>query len=79
MLPTRGKNQRAGFHSLLGCRKTVLETALETEISEHFGYDKSDPAGRSGGIPAMVTTPRPLDLTNLGPVEGQWDCPTRCN
>src|SRR5262245_19266641 len=28
--------------------KTVLETALEEEISEHLGYDKHDPAGRNG-------------------------------
>ena len=29
--------------------KTVLETALEEEMSEHLGYDKHDPAGRDGG------------------------------
>ena len=29
--------------------KTVLETALEAEISEHLGYDKHDPAGRGSG------------------------------
>jgi len=28
--------------------KTVLETALEEEITEHLGYDKHDPAGRDG-------------------------------
>jgi transposase-like protein len=26
--------------------KTVLETALEAEMSEHLGYDKHDPADR---------------------------------
>lgn len=30
---------------LTGLTKTVLETALEEEISEHLGYDKHDPAG----------------------------------
>jgi len=29
--------------------KTVLETALEEEMSEHLGYDKHDPAGRDHG------------------------------
>jgi transposase-like protein len=29
--------------------KTVLETALKAEMSEHLGYDKHDPAGRGTG------------------------------
>lgn len=29
--------------------KTVLETALEEEMTEHLGYDKHDPTGRDGG------------------------------
>jgi putative transposase len=29
--------------------KTVLETALEEEMTEHLGYDKHDPEGRDGG------------------------------
>jgi len=29
--------------------KTVIETALDEEMSEHLGYDKHDPAGRNGG------------------------------
>ena len=29
--------------------KTVLETALEEELTDHLGYDKNDPAGRDGG------------------------------
>ena len=33
---------------LTGLTKTVLETALEAEMSEHLGYDKHDPAGRNG-------------------------------
>src|SRR5438309_925607 len=28
--------------------KTVLETALAEEITDHLGYDKHDPAGRDG-------------------------------
>jgi putative transposase len=34
---------------LTGLTKTVLETALEAEMSEHLGYDKHDPAGRNRG------------------------------
>ncbi len=34
---------------LTGLTKTVLETALEVEMTEHLGYDKHDPAGRNGG------------------------------
>jgi len=34
---------------LTGLTKTVLETALEAEMSEHVGYDKHDRAGRNGG------------------------------
>jgi putative transposase len=29
--------------------KTVLETALEEEMTDHLGYDKHDPVGRDGG------------------------------
>jgi len=34
---------------LTGLTKSVLEAALEAEMSEHIGYDKHDPAGRNGG------------------------------
>ena len=34
---------------LTGLTATVLETALEAEMSEHLGYDKHDPVGRDGG------------------------------
>ena len=34
---------------LTGLTKTVLETALEAEMSEHLGYDRHDPVGRDGG------------------------------
>jgi putative transposase len=29
--------------------KTVLETALEEEMTDHLGYEAHDPAGRDGG------------------------------
>lgn len=40
----------AGSGGLLkALTKTVLETALEEEMSEHVGYDKHDPVGRNRG------------------------------
>ena len=30
--------------------KTVIETALDEEMSEHLGYDKHDPSGRNLAI-----------------------------
>ena len=35
--------------SLTGLTKSVLETALETALTEHLGYHQYDPAGRDGG------------------------------
>jgi hypothetical protein len=37
--------------------KTVLETALEAEMSEHLGYDRHDPVGRDGGNSRDVPVP----------------------
>src|SRR5215831_13717271 len=34
---------------LTGLAKTVLETALEAEMTGHLGYERHDPAGRDGG------------------------------
>jgi putative transposase len=34
---------------LAGLTKTVLETALEAEMTEHLGYESDDTAGRDGG------------------------------
>ncbi len=34
---------------LTGLTKSVLESALEAEISEHLGYEQYDAAGRNGG------------------------------
>ena len=31
--------------------KTVVETALNEELTDHLGYDKHDPAGRNGARP----------------------------
>jgi putative transposase len=48
--------------------KSVLETALEAELSEHLGYDKHDPAGRNRGNSRNGTRSKTV-LTEIGPVE----------
>ncbi len=53
---------------LAGLTKTVLETALDAEMSEHLGYDKHDPAGRNGGNSRNGTRSKTV-LTEVGPVE----------
>jgi transposase-like protein len=52
---------------LTGLTKSVLETALEAEMSEHLGYDKHDPAGRTGGNSRNGTRTKTV-LTEIGPV-----------
>ena len=53
---------------LTGLTKTVLETALEAEITDHLGYDKHDPMGRNGGNSRYGTRPKTV-LTEIGPVQ----------
>ncbi len=53
---------------LTGLTKTVLETALEEEISEHLGYDKHEVAGRNGDNSRNGTRSKTV-LTEIGPVE----------
>ena len=48
--------------------KNVLETALEAEMSEHLGYDKHDPVGRTGGNSRNGTRTITV-LTEIGPVQ----------
>jgi transposase-like protein len=48
--------------------KTVLETALEAEMSEHLGYDKHDPAGRGTSNSRNGTRSKTV-LTEIGPVQ----------
>src|SRR3954466_2379442 len=50
---------------LTGLTKTVLETALDVELSEHLGYDKHDPAGRGSGNSRNGTRSKQV-LTDLG-------------
>jgi putative transposase len=53
---------------LTGLTKTVLETALEAELSEHLGYDRHDRAGRNGENSRNGHRSKTV-LTELGPVE----------
>src|ERR1700710_1029199 len=38
--------------------KTVIETALSEEMTEHLGYEKHDPAG-AGGATSLTARPAP--------------------
>lgn len=53
---------------LTGLTKTVLETALESELTDHLGYDKHDPAGRNRENSRNGTRAKTV-LTELGPVQ----------
>ncbi len=58
-----------GPGGLLGqLTKSVLETALDAEMSEHLGYEKHDPAGRNSGNSRNGTRAKTV-LTEIGPVE----------
>jgi putative transposase len=53
---------------LTGLTKSVLETALDAEMSEHVGYDKHAPVGRNGGNSRNGYRTKTV-LTEIGPVE----------
>jgi transposase-like protein len=53
---------------LSGLTKTVLETALEADVSEHLGYDKHHPAGRTRANSRNGTRTKTV-LTEIGPVD----------
>jgi putative transposase len=48
--------------------KSVLETALEAEMTEHLGYDKHDPMGRNGANSRNGTRTKTV-LTEIGAVD----------
>jgi hypothetical protein len=48
--------------------KSVFETALEAEMTEHLGYDKHDPMGRNGGNSRNGTRTKTV-VTEIGPVD----------
>jgi len=51
--------------------KTVIETALDEEMTDHLGYDKHDPTGRGSGNSRNGTRPKTVLTDNVGPVEVQ--------
>jgi hypothetical protein len=53
---------------LTGLTKTVLETALDAELTEHLGYDKHDAMGRNRGNSRNGIRSKTV-LTEIGPVE----------
>src|SRR4051812_21074377 len=53
---------------LAGLTKTVLETALEAELTDHLGYEKHDPVGRNGANSRNGTRSKQV-ITEVGPVE----------
>ena len=53
---------------LTGLTKSVLEASLEAEMSEHLGYDKHDPVGRTKGNSRNGTRAKKV-LTDVGPVD----------
>jgi transposase-like protein len=53
---------------LTGLTKTVLETALEAEMTEHLGYEAHAPAGHHSGNSRNGTRPKTVQ-TEIGPVE----------
>lgn len=58
-----------GPGGLLGdLTKRVLEARLEAEMTDHFGYERHDPAGRDGGNSRNGTRAKSV-ITDVGPVE----------
>jgi transposase-like protein len=53
---------------LAGLTKTVLETALEAEMTDHLGYEKHAPAGRNSGNSRNGGRAKRV-VTEVGPVE----------
>lgn len=53
---------------LTGLTKTVLETALDVELTDHLGYEAHDPAGRGSGNSRNGRTTKKVH-TDVGQVE----------
>ena len=49
--------------------KTVIETALSEEMTEHLGYEKHDPAGAGSGNIRNGTRSKTVLTDSIGPVE----------
>jgi transposase-like protein len=53
---------------LAGLTKTVLETALEAELTDHLGYEKHDPVGRNGANSRNGSRAKTV-ITEVGPLQ----------
>ena len=49
--------------------KTVIETALDEEMSEHLGYDRHDPAGYGSGNSRNGTRSKTVLTDACGQIE----------
>ena len=49
--------------------KTVIETALDEEMTDHLGYERHDPAGRNSGNSRNGSRTKTVLTDNCGPVE----------
>src|SRR6478752_3971181 len=49
--------------------RTVIETALDEEMSEHLGYDKGDPSGRNRGNSRNGKRSKTVITDNAGAVQ----------
>jgi len=45
--------------------KAVLERGLQTELTEHLGYEKGDPAGRGSPNSRNGATPKTVECASL--------------
>jgi transposase-like protein len=63
---------------LAGLTKTVLESALEGELTEHLGYEPYDAAGHLSGNSRNGARKKTV-LTEIGPIELEvpWTGPRR--
>ena len=66
---TRGVALTGPDGLLKALTKTVIETALDEEMSEHLGYDKHDPAGRNRGNSRNGTRAKTVLTDAAGEVE----------
>ena len=65
-----------GPHGLLRqLTKTVIETALNEEITEHLGYEKHDPAGQGAGSGNVRNGTRPKTVLTEATGQVQIEVP----
>lgn len=53
---------------IAGLTKSILERALDEELTDHLGYERGDPGGRGTGNSRNGTTPKTV-LTEVGAVD----------